>query len=147
MAVPWWTVTVLGDPKAQPRVRAFRRGKHASVYTPATADLWKRAVSDAVFRQVAGSQAIGDAIRITMVFRMPRPKRLRQQAKVYHIAKPDADNLAKAVCDAITATGAWNDDSQVAELLVVKRYAKPGQPPSMLLKAELLSSEDLDLYD
>ncbi|SLM18278.1 hypothetical protein SPIRO4BDMA_40850 [uncultured spirochete] len=32
------TIRVLGTPKAQPRVKAFVRGGHASVYTPSTAN-------------------------------------------------------------------------------------------------------------
>ncbi|NCA12937.1 MAG: RusA family crossover junction endodeoxyribonuclease, partial [Proteobacteria bacterium] len=38
-------------------------------------------------------------------------------------AKPDADNCAKAVMDALTQLGAfWRDDAQVVELRVWKDY-------------------------
>jgi Holliday junction resolvase RusA-like endonuclease len=43
---------------------------------------------------------------------------------VYHTSKPDADNLAKLVGDALNEI-AYQDDSQVAELVVRKRYGTP----------------------
>ena len=40
-----------------------------------------------------------------------------------HCVKPDLDNLAKAVLDALTASGCfWNDDGQVSRLLLDKTY-------------------------
>ena len=35
------TLIIHGKPAPQPRVRAYRRGDHAGVYTPSTADAWK----------------------------------------------------------------------------------------------------------
>lgn len=37
--------------------------------------------------------------------------------------RPDCDNYAKAILDAMTTVGAWQDDSQVVQLNVSKRYA------------------------
>jgi Holliday junction resolvase RusA-like endonuclease len=37
-------------------------------------------------------------------------------------SKPDADNLAKAVLDALTDVSAWTDDSLVVSLSIVKTY-------------------------
>jgi Holliday junction resolvase RusA-like endonuclease len=50
----------------------------------------------------------------------------------YHAQKPDADNVGKAVLDALTDCGAWVDDSQVASLPVIKRWA--GQKPTTLIE-------------
>ena len=36
-------------------------------------------------------------------------------------AKPDADNILKAVCDALNGT-AYHDDSEIAEMHIAKRY-------------------------
>ena len=38
------TLVIHGKPAPQPRVRAYRRGDHAGVYTPSTADAWKEQV-------------------------------------------------------------------------------------------------------
>jgi len=57
------------------------------------------------------------------------PKRLHAalaQGVVYHTSKPDADNLAKLVGDALNEI-AYQDDSQVAELIVRKRYGSPAR--------------------
>ena len=43
--------------------------------------------------------------------------------KVFPTKKPDCDNIAKAVCDALNGV-AWRDDSQVVELSVAKRYTQ-----------------------
>ena len=36
--------------------------------------------------------------------------------------KPDLDNMAKAVMDALTAMGMWGDDKQVVVVNMLKRY-------------------------
>ena len=40
----------------------------------------------------------------------------------YVLKKPDCDNIAKAVCDALNGL-AYKDDSQVCELKISKRYS------------------------
>lgn len=42
-----------------------------------------------------------------------------------HVSRPDADNCLKIVCDALNGV-AWNDDSQVVDARVRKRYG--GEP-------------------
>ena len=50
--------------------------------------------------------------------------RKKQSAHVgqYHTQKPDADNITKAVLDALTDCGVWVDDAQVASCQVIKRW-------------------------
>ena len=47
-------------------------------------------------------------------------------APVPHITRPDLDNLAKMVLDGLTTIGAWQDDSQVWQLSIMKRWAREG---------------------
>ncbi len=42
--------------------------------------------------------------------------------KIGHTVKPDVDNLAKQLLDAMTRMGFWEDDRQVVELAGRKRY-------------------------
>ena len=61
-------------------------------------------------------------------FRIPKSvsKRKREAMVAGHIRptrKPDADNIAKVVCDALNGL-AWHDDSQVVMLHVEKRFAE-----------------------
>ena len=52
-------------------------------------------------------------------------------------AKPDCDNLAKAVLDALNGV-LWQDDSQVVELSVSKWYAAGDESPRTTIDVEEL---------
>lgn len=69
-----------------------------------------------------------EPIHVTLVFGMPIPKttpKSRRMAMLNGILKPirkpDIDNLAKAVLDALNKV-AWADDAQIARLLLSKEY-------------------------
>lgn len=126
------TFQVSGIPKAQPRVKAFRRGNHAGVYDPGTADGWKLLVRDEARKAWDGKQFEG-TVSVEIEFWMPRPKAhfnkkgLKADAPVYHTSKPDLDNLLKAVFDALTNLGVWRDDSQIASIQSCKSFSSaPG---------------------
>jgi crossover junction endodeoxyribonuclease RusA len=128
------TIHVVGIPKGQPRARAFvRRGcSHAGVYDPGTADDWKSCVYLAARQamQAAGftGWAAGIPLVLSVAYWMPRPKRLKDRIGVPHVCKPDLDNLAKAVKDALTQAGVWADDAQVfAYRSHCKFYADPNE--------------------
>lgn len=128
---------VSGEPKGQPRPRAFARkmgnGKFcARVFDAGTAENWKGAIAVAA-AQHKPAAPISGPVRLRINFFMPRPKGhfvsgkpekgLKFGAPYRHVGKPDADNLAKAVMDALTQCGwFWIDDAQVAVLTVVKSY-------------------------
>jgi Holliday junction resolvase RusA-like endonuclease len=124
---------VPGVPKAQPRVKACRRGNHAGVYDPGTADEWKKLVCAAALAHWNRARFLGP-LRLVLLFGMQRPKAhfnrhgdVKPGVSKWHQKKPDADNLAKAVMDAMTQLGIWEDDSQVVRLDVGKVYAtRPG---------------------
>lgn len=63
------------------------------------------------------------SVEIHAEFRKPKswPKH-KKQAAVFHTQKPDADNLAKSICDALEGI-AYADDSCVCFLRVEKRWA------------------------
>jgi Holliday junction resolvase RusA-like endonuclease len=123
-----------GSPKGQPRPRAFARKFgdqwQARVYDSNTAEGWKSCVAAAWLQnKPAGFIPYTGPLTVRMTFFVQRPKShflksgLRTSAPSYCISKPDADNYAKAVLDALTQINAWQDDAQVCELVVVKRYA------------------------
>lgn len=127
------TFEVIGDPKGQPRPKAFARkfgnGKvMARVYDPGTAEGWKSQIAIAAKDHIPFMPLQGP-IQLDIVFRFPRPKAhflksgLRQDAPFYHTSKPDRDNCEKAVLDALTTLGMWSDDSQICAGEVVKIYA------------------------
>lgn len=118
---------VHGTPKGQPRPRAFSRGGFTRVYDPGTAEGWKSQIAVAA-RPFLCEQFVGP-VHLKIDFYFPRPKAhsgkhgLKPNAPRLCITKPDADNAAKAVMDALTELKFWHDDAQVAVLSVFKRYA------------------------
>lgn len=131
--------TVSGDPKGQPRPRAFAmrmgNGKYsARVFDSGTAEAWKQQIAVAAAPVRPLTVLAGPvSLRIGFVFRRPKSHfrsngELKPSAPKRFTSKPDADNLAKAVMDALTQLGGiWNDDAQVVSLKVWKDYgAQPG---------------------
>ena len=130
---------VAGEPKGQPRPRAFARkmgnGKFvARVFDSGTAEAWKSQIA-AEGSKHRPQTPLGGPVSLRIRFYMPRPKGhfvagkpergLRPSAPVRHIGKPDADNLAKAVMDALKQCGwYWLDDAQVVILTVAKNYSR-----------------------
>ena len=53
-------------------------------------------------------------IHLDATFYLPRPKSWPKRI-TEHTRTPDRDKLLRALCDALTAAGAWHDDSQVIE--------------------------------
>lgn len=141
-------VFVRGEPKGQPRPRAFSRGGSARVYDPGTAEGWKGAVALELLPHLGKPMA--GPIAVTLHFLMPRPKAMRRKrphvedGAIPHIAKPDLDNLEKAVLDACTQVGVWQDDCQVCRVVKSKQYhADKGGVPGLHLTIELLEGEAL----
>ena len=46
--------------------------------------------------------------------------------------KPDADNIAKVICDALNKV-AYGDDTQICSLKVDKRYTRADEEASVLI--------------
>lgn len=120
-------INVIGIPKGSPRPRAFVRGGHASVYVPNVADDWKACVRSAVDRAYDSPPMLEGPVRLSIVYRMPRPK--AKIKSVWHSKRPDLDNMDKATMDALSQAGVWHDDSQVANKETGKVYAKENESP------------------
>ena len=122
------TFTAYGDPKAQPRPRAFAKAGKVRMYDPSTAEHWKSQIAFAAQDFIPPAPHNGPLL-VTLEFLFNRPKAhyksngiLRDKMPLLHEKKPDIDNLTKAVLDALTAVGMWDDDKQVAAMSLVKRY-------------------------
>lgn len=124
--------------KARPR---FSCRGHA--YTPAETRNAERAVLAAFLHETGRREgdpplfAAGPVAVEVAVF-MPLPKRVpkREESRPYTV-KPDADNVAKLVLDALNGH-AWRDDSQVVDLHIVKMPRTRGlEPETRVLVAPL----------
>jgi Holliday junction resolvase RusA-like endonuclease len=132
---------VHGEPKGQPRPRAFARGGKARVYDPGTAEAWKGDIALAA-RPFLPTEPIDSPIKVAVSFYFPRPARLLRKKDpdglIPHTAKPDSDNAAKAVLDALTTIGMWRDDALVSSLIAEKHYAARGQVAGALIQVFVL---------
>lgn len=135
------TFEVASVPKGQPRARARSfGGRILGVYTPETARSFKEAVGLAALNTpLRDRMPIRNACSIHVVCYMPRPKRLctkatRGRRNVPHLAKPDKDNLEKAVLDALVNVGILHDDSLVFDGGLRKLYADMDDAPHALVR-------------
>lgn len=132
---------VEGDPKGQPRPRAFAFKGKARMYDAGTAEGWKGLVALAAKEHRPAAPFEGP-IKLEIEFYIRRPGTLLRKSSpvgnIYHAKKPDADNLAKAVMDALNPLGFWNDDSQVQSLLATKFYTAKGEMPGAFIYIEAL---------
>lgn len=72
-------------------------------------------------------------IRLVCLFKMPAGEhRVRDpRPRRWHTSKPDADNVLKAVMDAMVEAGWLADDAPVAQVEVQKIVAAQGEAPSI----------------
>lgn len=139
-----WSFYVSGEPKGQPRPKAYVRGDRASVYDPGTADAWKNCiVRDS--RESRPDAPLEGAIHVEVEFHLPRPKRLMRKKDpsgvVRHKGRPDLDNLVKAFLDALTDDGWWKDDAQVCSVSAAKyHHAKDGRPGAFATIGQLFGT-------
>lgn len=133
---------VAGEPKGQPRPKATKRGKHAAVYDPGTANEWKARVHIAA-RDILPASPLTEPLRVDLTFFFPRPKghyrsgkrshELKDGAPLHHTGKPDRDNADKAIMDQLTVSRMWMDDSQVCDGRIRKLY-EDGRGPGVLIE-------------
>jgi crossover junction endodeoxyribonuclease RusA len=119
-----FTVAGAAVPKGSMKAFGFKRGD-GSVGAFVTSDNrnlkgWETNVRSAAQQQCQG-QFFDGAVRLAVVFFLPRPQSLPKKVK-HHVKKPDLDKLARAVKDALKGV-LWQDDSQVVDLVARKAYA------------------------
>ena len=132
-------LSVPGEPIGQPRHRVCTIGGRARMYLPTKHPVhaYKAAIRAAFVSEAKRWRTIQGpvAIWIHAWFGIPaswsRKKRAGHVGQ-YHSQKPDADNVVKAVLDALTDCEVWVDDSQVASCHVIKRWI--GEGPQTLIE-------------
>ena len=122
--------TVPGDPVAQPRHKVSTRGGFAKAYIPKDHPIhaYKEAVRLSAKVAMAGLAPVDGPVLVTVLFRFARPKSHAKAGRAddNHKQKPDLDNLAKAVLDALNGI-CWADDSQVCQIRASKAWRTEGQ--------------------
>lgn len=120
---------VKGEPvaKARPRFNTKTRVAYTNKRTAEAEQL----IESAYWRQGGKNNSeFEGSVKVSMIFSFPvraswsKNKRLALKGKG-HIIRPDLDNLEKTVLDALNGI-AWKDDSQVCDVVKVKKWANEG---------------------
>ncbi len=114
--------------KGRPKFSTFNG--YPKAYTPKNTVNYENLVKLAFHQSGAEPFEKGEQLRaeITAYFPIPKSTSKKKQLEmqsglIMHTKKPDADNIAKAILDALNGL-AYYDDSQVCELGVVKLYGE-----------------------
>jgi len=120
------TFSVPGEPVPQPRPRVSTRGGFARAYVPAKHPVHAYRQSLAVAARDAGLSDTGEPLNVVIDAVFERPKSHMNKSGVKadapRLPRPDVDNLAKAVLDALQDV--MGDDTNVARLVVEKSYGQ-----------------------
>lgn len=119
---------VLGEPfgKQRPRYTKFGRA-----YTPKETVNYESLVKVAYMDQIGMDAIISEGnvyVEINAYFKIPKntsKKKTESMIKGYirPTKKPDVDNIAKIILDALNGV-AYSDDTQVVEIIVTKSYSE-----------------------
>ncbi|ALC92078.1 hypothetical protein AM500_21500 [Bacillus sp. FJAT-18017] len=128
--------TVYGEPVAQGRPRFSSKNGIVTVRDPAKSKDFKHYVK-MVASQNKPPQLFEGPLKLEIIvykatLKSFSKKKLQQaeEGKLRPITKPDVDNYAKGIKDALKSV-VWKDDSQVVDLVVRKYYS---QTPRVIVK-------------
>lgn len=124
---------VPGKPQGKARARTFynpRIGKSQSITPGKTAmyENWIKQCFIAKYRNLKIEQGHSLVAYIDAYFKIPKStskKKVEQMVNrdIMPCKKPDLDNIAKVVCDALNGL-AYHDDAQIVSLRINKYYTK-----------------------
>lgn len=121
--------TVPGEPVGKGRPRVVRNGGFSRTYTPEKTASYENLVKLEFQRQ--GGRMLKDGplkMRISAWYSIPRSASKRKQQAmtgglIRPTKRPDLDNCAKSICDALNGL-AYRDDSQIVTLIVEKWFGE-----------------------
>lgn len=120
-----YVLTVPGEPVAKGRPRVGKFG----TYTPKKTLNYETYVKELWVTSYGQTMLEGELkAEITAYFSIPKSTSKKKkvemsEGRINPIKRPDADNIAKTVLDALNGI-AYYDDSQIVEVTVKKRYAE-----------------------
>lgn len=125
-------IVIYGEPVAKGRPKFMVKGKFVQAYTPAKTRKEEKRLRDEL-KRIYTDSLIECPLAIDLSFYFAIPKSYSKKAireiienKFVHIKKPDCDNLAKLVLDAMNGI-VYKDDRQIYSLNVSKYYTQVEQ--------------------
>ena len=126
------------------RPKFSRAGSFVKTYTPDATANYEQWVKLSYLQQRGDTAVIEDeeiAVTITAYFKIPASvsKKKAEQMRLGYIRptkKPDFDNIAKIICDALNGL-AYKDDAAIVSAVVDKYYA-PDDEPKVIVEIKTL---------
>lgn len=137
------TLEVKGKVIGKGRPRFTSRGKYVSAYTPKNTRDYEEIIKQ-IYIQGKHKNFKNSRIKmwITAYYKPPESLSKKKQKEIigmFRDKKPDADNIAKIVCDALNGV-AYDDDKQVVLLVVAKVY---GEEDKLVVEIDELGVQDI----
>lgn len=130
-------LSVPGQPQGKGRARFAKKGKFVRVFTPEKTVAYEGLIALAGEKVMDGRPLMSGPLALTVRAIFAQPKGWSKKrclaallAPEWHIAKPDADNVLKAVGDGLNGI-VWKDDNQLARCTVTKAY---GETPGLTIE-------------
>ena len=120
--------TIPGEPKGKGRPKFSRQGNFVKTYTPDTTVNYENWVK--ICFQGAGQKMLDGQLKVVIKSYFPIPKSFSKKKRESALKeelrptkKPDCDNIAKIILDALNGL-AYKDDKDVVSCLIEKWYSE-----------------------
>lgn len=140
---------VPGKPQGKARARTFYNrnlGRMQSM-TPEKTVLYENNIIQSYLDVAKKPQLLQGPLEVSIKSYFPVPKSTTKKNKQEIAAgtllptkKPDADNIAKVVCDALNQI-AYSDDTQVVKLSVTKQFENDKHPVGLIVRIDEIKNE------
>ena len=130
-------------PQGSKRFVGVRGGRGLMIESSAKVKPWREAVKWAAREAMDRADItapLDGALRVRMVFTLPKPKSAPKTRVTFPDRKPDGSKLQRSTEDALTDAGVWTDDARVVEWIGAKRY--PGEGDGALSAPGVLITID-----
>ena len=142
------TFTVPGSPTGKGRPRVTMQGGFARAYTPKETVNYENLVKVMYMQEAKGKAWMDkEPLKMIIIALQEIPKSAsKKQANLMRTdvirptKKPDADNIAKIICDGLNGV-AYHDDTQIVELNVFKHYS---DTPGVTVTIEEVTGDDTE---
>lgn len=138
-------IVIEGDPTAKGRPKFAKRGSFVTTYTPEKTREYENRVAIEARLSMGERLPMTGPVIIHLDLMMPIPasyskakRSLCLEGRMVPTKKPDWENVAKSVCDAFNGV-VWNDDSQVVDARVTKRFSESPCVIATIAELDLLS--------
>jgi Holliday junction resolvase RusA-like endonuclease len=127
-------LTIPAEPIAQGRPRLSSRGGFARAYDPPKSRSWKALVADFAEKAMKDqgiTKPMEGPLMVKIRFGFPLPKsqyRKNPKPMMWHMKRPDLDNLYKGVIDAMEGI-VYPRDSEIVKVIMDKVIVPQGEAP------------------